>query len=93
MAELIRRKLNWASLSRLEQLTLITSILIWGGVILLGSGLYVAFRNHSLEQQALAQAPVTVASTTRPPTSTATTEAFPVGWATATATVTPGTYP
>ena len=89
MTDLIRRKLNWASLSRLEKLTLTTSILIWGGVILFGSGLYVAFRNHSVEQQALAQAPDPVASSTKPPTSTATTEAFPVGWATATATVTP----
>jgi len=98
MAELIRRKLKWRSWSRLEQIVLVTTVLIWVGVVLFGSGLYIAIRNYSLEQKAFAQATaIAVASTaTATPMSsptplapTPTSEVFPVGWATATPTVTP----
>ena len=103
MTELIRRKLKWSSLSRLEQIALVSSILIWIGVALFGGGLYIAFRNHSLEQRAYAQATAMVTATTealtpmatsegavvRVATATPTSERFAAGWVTATPTVAP----
>jgi sortase A len=89
MAELSRRKLNWSSLSKLEQMALISSILIWVGVALFGGGLYIAIRNYKIEQDAYAQATAIAASATETPVPTATEEPFPIGWATATATITP----
>ena len=89
MVELLRQKLNWSSLTRVEQLALISSILIWVGVVLFGGGLYLGIRNHRLEQQAFAQATAIATAAPSTPTPTATTEAFPVGWATATPTITP----
>jgi sortase A len=89
MGELIRRKFNWSTLSKLEQMAFISSILIWVGVALFGGGLYIAIRNRNLAQQAYAQATAIAVSATETPTPTATTEPFPVGWATATATITP----
>lgn len=88
MAELIRRKFNWSSLSRLEQLALVGSVLIWTGVAVFGGGLYVAFRSLNVERQAHAQATAIVRAPTETITSTPTTVVFPVGWATATPTVT-----
>jgi LPXTG-site transpeptidase (sortase) family protein len=93
MAELIRRRLKWASLSRLEQLALVSSVFIWVGVALSGGGLYLAMRNHNLEQQAFVQATSVATLTTEPPTRMPTTEVFPLGWATATPTATPTSTP
>ena len=89
MAELIRRKLKWSSLSRIEQLAFVSSIFIWFGVVLAGGGLFLAVRNRGLEQQAYAQATAIMADMTQMPEATATTELFAMGWATATPTVTP----
>ena len=90
MAERIKQKFTWSSLSRLEQLTLLSSILIWSGVLLLAIGLYFAFRNYGLEQSALAEGTAIARSEeednlTPSPTSLV----FPAGWVTATPTPSP----
>jgi sortase A len=89
MGELTRQKLNWSSLNKLEQMALISSVLIWVGVVLFAAGLYIAIRNYNLDQQAFAQATAIATSATEIPVPTATSEPFPVGWATATASITP----
>lgn len=93
MTILNRQKLNWSSLSRLERLTLMSSILIWTGVILFGGGLYVVTRNQKLEQQAYAQATVIAMTATATTTPTPTEPVFAVGWMTATTTPIPTSTP
>ena len=54
MADRASRNLFWSSLTRLEQLTLLSSILIWMGVLLSGIGLVVALLNRHNQQVAYA---------------------------------------
>ena len=91
MAEWVRRKLNWSSWSRFEQLTLLSCLLVWLGVALFGVGLYRALRNNRLDQTAYAEATemATAMVVTETPTPSATPRLYPAGWATATPTVTP----
>jgi len=89
MTELIRRKFNWSSLSRLEQLALASSILIWIGVVLFGGGLYFAMRNRHFEQQAIVQATAIIGGQVPVASPSPTAEQFPAGWVTATPTQTP----
>jgi sortase A len=93
MADKARRKLNWSSLSRFERLTLVSTILIWMGVVLAGVGLYLAFRNQQMDQVAYAQATVVALLPTQTMTPSPTPLVFPAGWSTATPTATPTTTP
>jgi len=89
MTELIRRKFNWSSLNKLEQLALASSVLIWIGVVLFGGGLYFAMRNRHFDRQAMAQATAIVEGQVPLASPSPTAELFPIGWATATPTQTP----
>jgi sortase A len=66
MTERVRQKPTWSSLNRFEQMALVSSILIWIGVLLFGGGLYIAFRNFSLTQTAYAQATAIAETATAP---------------------------
>lgn len=79
----------WDSLSRLERIALVSTVLIWTGVIVFAAGLYMAL-NVSQERHAeYAQATVIAQSEAEPAPSTATLVAYPAGWSTATPTVEP----
>jgi sortase A len=87
MAEQTRRRRLWAPLSRLEQITLAATILIWVGVIVFGVGLYVALAHFKSTQDAYAQATAMASVPTQTPSPTAV-MIFPAGWSTATPTPT-----
>ena len=89
MAEQGRRKLLWSSLSRFEQLALVSTIIIWMGVVLAGTGLFFVFQHREADGQAFARATIVVSTPTETATSTPTPMVYPVGWSTATPTVTP----
>lgn len=84
MAERVERKSTWSSLSRFEQLTLASSILIWVGAVLFGGGLVVAFRNYRAERTALAAAGTLAAPPPAVASPSPTVVLFPAGWSTAT---------
>lgn len=97
MMEQTQPKPNKAALRRLERAAMISTVLIWLGVLLAGIGLYRAYRNHQQQAAAWAQA-TAIASTsatgmvgaqrvlvaTPTATFTPTPEVFPLGWQTAT---------
>ena len=93
MAERVGRKSTWSSLSRFEQLTLASSILIWVGAVLFGGGLFVALRNYRAERVALAAVGTLVATPPVAASPTPTAVLFPAGWSTATPAPTPSVTP
>jgi len=89
MAEQTRRKPLWSALSRFEQFTLVSTVLIWVGVILAGIGLFVAFQHREEDRLAFAQATAVASAPTETATPSPTPVIYPVGWSTATPTSTP----
>ncbi len=88
MAERVKRKSLWSSMSRFEQLALLSSALIWSGVLLSAIGLYFAFRNYGLQRSALAEGTAVARGEHVVVTPSPTPLIFPAGWATATPTAT-----
>jgi sortase A len=88
MAEQVRRKSTWSSWSRLERLALLSTILIWAGVISFGVGLFVALRNLHANRIAYAQIPSATPTAIETATPSPTPLIFPAGWSTATPTTT-----
>ncbi len=89
MAEQTRRKPLWSALNRFEQFTLVSTVLIWVGVILAGIGLFVAFQHRAADRLAFTQATAVASVPTETATPSPTPVIYPVGWSTATPTVTP----
>ena len=89
MAEQTRRKPLLSALTRFEQFALIGTVLIWGGVLLAGVGLFFAFRHRAADRMALVQATAVAPTPTETATPSPTPVVYPVGWSTATPTVTP----
>jgi len=86
MVEQTKRHKLWTSLTRIEQFTLVGTVLIWVGVILFGAGLYFAFTHYQAEQEAYAQATAIALLATETATPSPTAVIYPVGWSTATPT-------
>jgi len=77
-----------SALSRLEQLALIGMALIWVGVLLAGVGLFFAFQHRAADRTAIVQATAVTLIPTETATPSPTPVVYPVGWSTATPTVT-----
>jgi sortase A len=88
MAEQDDRKIGLSSLTRFEQLALLSSILVWTGAIAFGIGLTIALYNLRSAQVAYAKVKVKAIATFETATLSplSTTQLYPAGWSTATAT-------
>lgn len=90
MVEQVRQKSELTTVNQLERWGLLSSILIWAGVLVFGVGLVVTLRNQRSERLAYASlvssTPITGATATMTPLPTQTPQLYPVGWSTATPT-------
>jgi sortase A len=92
MVERIKESSN-PPLSRGEQLVLLSTILIWIGVIVFGVGLAVALNNLRVERAAYAELAAFAAIPTQTAVPTPTVPLYPAGWSTATPTPPPSPTP
>ena len=88
MGERMRQKSKLSSLDRVERLALLSSILIWMGVVAFGTGLVIALYNFQVEQVAYAKVADVMTTTAETATvaPTSTPRLYPAGWSTATPT-------